>query len=133
MEAAREGDGIGARVIARFLGGGDAEKCPRSKRQIVEALSNLKDSGIYNEIEAELPPWPRQEEEAETESEPAETEIEPTTSTTPRQRPDRYKTKKARARCPKAKPIFNREVAQLFDSSAAIPAPSSTRLPLLPN
>jgi hypothetical protein len=53
----------------RFLGGGDTEKCPCSKRQIADALSNLKDRDIYDEIEAELPPWPGQE---KTETEQAE-------------------------------------------------------------
>src|SRR6516162_7882955 len=70
LTEARHGDGIGARVIMRFLGDGDAEKCPRTKREIADALSNLKDSGIYDEIEAELPPRPDQE---ETETEQAQT------------------------------------------------------------
>jgi ParB/Sulfiredoxin domain len=42
--------GIGWQSIMRYLGGGDEEKCRRSKRQIIDALSTLKQSGRYDAI-----------------------------------------------------------------------------------
>jgi hypothetical protein len=109
LAEARHGDGLGYRVIMRFLGGGDVAKCPRTKAEIGQALSNIKDSGIYDEIEAELPRW-LQEEEPEKPAE-AETPSE-TTPTAPKRK--RKKTS-AHATRVKTEPIFNREVARLFD------------------
>jgi hypothetical protein len=42
--------GLGWLVVMRYLGDGDEKKSPRSKPQIVEALSTLKQSGKYDEI-----------------------------------------------------------------------------------
>ena len=44
------GEGIGWRLIQRYLGHGDEDHCPRSKPQIIEAIAALKQSGKYDEI-----------------------------------------------------------------------------------
>jgi ParB-like nuclease domain len=42
--------GIGWRPILRYLGHGDESKSSRSKRQVIEAITTLKQSGRYDEI-----------------------------------------------------------------------------------
>jgi hypothetical protein len=116
----RHGDGLGYRVIMRFLGGGNSDKCPRTQRQIKDALGNLKDSGIYDEIEDALPRWPQEEKEPETgpepEAEPVEEQVEPETE----KRPGRPKKPKGKRQ--KTTPIFNREVPRLFDKPTHLAA-----------
>jgi hypothetical protein len=92
------GDGIGREVVQRYFGQGDEALSPRTKAQISEALTTLKQSGLYDQIMDELG----------VPEAPAEPEEETAT-------PARKKKKKKKGRTRQAK-ILDERCASVFDN-----------------